>query len=71
MTATWKTVRVFIISTFRNMHAERDHLVKVVFPALRERLESIGFTQLTLACAGASTNSTRQRLGTRCLPAAD
>jgi len=35
----WQTVRVFISSTFRDMHAERDHLVKVVFPALRERLE--------------------------------
>ena len=39
MAAAWKTVRVFISSTFRDMHAERDHLVKVVFPALRERLE--------------------------------
>lgn len=39
MPNTWKTVRVFISSTFRDMHAERDHLVKVVFPALRERLE--------------------------------
>ena len=39
MSATWKTVRVFISSTFRDMHAERDHLVKVVFPALREELE--------------------------------
>ena len=27
-----------ISSTFRDMHAELDHLVKVVFPALRERL---------------------------------
>lgn len=35
---TWKTVRVFISSTFRDMHAERDHLIKVTFPALRERL---------------------------------
>jgi hypothetical protein len=35
----WQTVRVFISSTFRDMHAERDHLIKVVFPALRERLE--------------------------------
>ncbi|HUT95093.1 MAG TPA: DUF4062 domain-containing protein, partial [Thermoguttaceae bacterium] len=35
----WKTVRVFISSTFRDMHAERDYLVKVVFPSLRERLE--------------------------------
>ncbi len=39
MPVAWRTVRVFISSTFRDMHAERDHLVKVVFPALRERLE--------------------------------
>jgi hypothetical protein len=39
MVSSWKAVRVFISSTFRDMHAERDHLVKVVFPALRERLE--------------------------------
>src|SRR5439155_9187096 len=39
MADRWQTVRVFISSTFRDMHAERDHLVKVVFPALRERLE--------------------------------
>ncbi|NUQ65476.1 MAG: DUF4062 domain-containing protein, partial [Pirellulales bacterium] len=30
---------MFISSTFRDMQAERDHLVKVVFPALREQLE--------------------------------
>jgi hypothetical protein len=30
---------VFISSTLRDLHAERDHLVKVVFPELRERLE--------------------------------
>jgi telomerase protein component 1 len=39
MSSGWKTVRVFISSTFRDMQAERDHLVRVVFPALRERLE--------------------------------
>src|SRR3954466_1326956 len=39
MAGTWKTVSVFLSSTFRDLHAERDHLVKVVFPALRERLE--------------------------------
>ena len=32
----WKTVRVFISSTFRDMHAERDYLIKYVFPDLRE-----------------------------------
>ena len=39
MARTWTTILVFISSTFRDMHAERDHLVKVVFPALRESLE--------------------------------
>ncbi|MCD4750458.1 MAG: DUF4062 domain-containing protein [Thermoanaerobaculales bacterium] len=39
MIQRWQTVQVFLSSTFRDMHAERDHLVKVVFPALRERLE--------------------------------
>jgi hypothetical protein len=37
-----KAVRVFISSTFRDMHAERDHLVTSIFPELRERLEWIG-----------------------------
>jgi WD40 repeat protein len=36
MSASWKTVRVFISSTFRDMQAERDHLVRFVFPKLRE-----------------------------------
>jgi len=38
MTQSWKTVRVFISSTFRDMQAERDHLVRFVFPKLREEL---------------------------------
>ena len=38
MTASWKTVRAFISSTFRDMHAERDHLIRFVFPRLREHL---------------------------------
>jgi hypothetical protein len=39
MATTWQTVRVFISSTFRDMHVERDHLVKVVFPRLRQWCE--------------------------------
>jgi|GEM_PF-526056 len=38
MPRVWKTVRVFISSTFRDMQAERDHLVRFVFPRLREEL---------------------------------
>jgi hypothetical protein len=33
-----RSVRVFTSSTFRDMHAERDHLVTVVFPELLERV---------------------------------
>lgn len=39
MSSTWQTVRVFISSTFRDMHAERDPLVKVIFPCLRQWCE--------------------------------
>lgn len=39
MASDWRTVRVFISSTFRDMHSERDYLLKRVFPALLERLE--------------------------------
>jgi hypothetical protein len=35
----WKQVRVFISSTFRDMHAERDYLVKACFPRLRQWCE--------------------------------
>jgi hypothetical protein len=38
MPVNWKTVRVFISSTFRDMQAERGHLVRFVFPRLREQL---------------------------------
>ncbi len=32
-----KTIRIFISSTFKDMHSERDYLVKYVFPELKER----------------------------------
>ena len=32
----WEVVRLFISSTFRDFHAERDYLVKYVFPLVRE-----------------------------------
>jgi len=35
MPAKWQTVRVFISSTFQDMHAGREELVKYVFPELR------------------------------------
>ena len=38
MRGDWRTVSVFISSTFRDMQAERDYLVRFVFPRLREEL---------------------------------
>ena len=40
--------RVFIASIFRDMQAERDHLVKLIFPQLRKLCESRGVTWGTL-----------------------
>lgn len=37
MTA-WRTIKVFVSSTFLDMHFERDHLVRSVFPRLIEEL---------------------------------
>ena len=50
MPRTWKTVRVFISSTFRDMHAEREELVKRVFPQLRKLCEErgVGWTEVDL-----------------------
>jgi len=41
-TARSRQMRVFVSSTFRDMHAERDYLVKFVFPELRRRCQSRG-----------------------------
>ncbi|CAD5125807.1 DgyrCDS14011 [Dimorphilus gyrociliatus] len=38
--ADWKTVRIFVSSTFKDFHAEREILVKQVFPDLRQWCES-------------------------------
>jgi Domain of unknown function (DUF4062) len=37
MAQAGRTFRVFISSTFRDMHAERDYLSRLVFPELRSR----------------------------------
>ena len=39
-----RQIRVFISSTFRDMKAERDYLVKFTFPQLRRLCESLGVT---------------------------
>src|SRR5271166_5974573 len=39
MAPHWRTASIFISSTFRDMRAERDLLVRFAFPELRERCE--------------------------------
>jgi len=43
-TNTNRQIRVFVSSTFRDMQAERDYLVKFIFPQLRKLCESRGVT---------------------------
>ena len=56
MPTPWITVRVFISSTFLDMHAERDYLVRFVFPRLREELlkRHIHFDEMDLRWGVAS-----------------
>ncbi|HAF61903.1 MAG TPA: hypothetical protein DCK95_06210 [Anaerolineaceae bacterium] len=42
METSSRQIRVFISSTFRDMQAERDHLVKFIFPQLRKQCEQRG-----------------------------
>jgi len=42
--ATDRQIRIFLSSTFRDMHAEREELVKRIFPQLRKRCELRGVT---------------------------
>ena len=39
-----RSIRVFVSSTCRDMQAERDYLVKFIFPQLRKLCESRGVT---------------------------
>lgn len=39
MTVQWENVYIFVSSTFNDMHAEQDYLVKQVFPQLTEWCE--------------------------------
>ena len=50
MPAPSRSIRVFVSSTFRDMHAEREELVKRVFPQLRKLSEErgVGWTEVDL-----------------------
>jgi hypothetical protein len=57
-----KTVRIFVSSTFRDMHAERDYLNRIVFPELRSRCSKRGieFVGIDLRW-GVTEEESRQR----------
>ncbi|MDP1590273.1 MAG: tetratricopeptide repeat protein [Prosthecobacter sp.] len=65
MNQAWKTIPLFISSTFRDMHAERDELNHVVFPALVERLKErrcrLEPIDLRLGVETESTQTERER----------
>jgi telomerase protein component 1 len=71
--AGWKTVRVFISSTFRDMHAKRDHLIKVAFPALRESLvrDRIYLDDIDLRCGVTKEQAEKDRVLDLCLKQID
>ena len=61
-TASLKTRSIFVSSTFRDMHAERQYLRDVVFPVLEERLrERFQFLELIDLRLGVETNSEDER----------
>src|SRR5271170_8041909 len=62
-----KLVRVFISSTFRDMHAERDHLNRFVFPELRSRCLRLGWDFLGVDLRWGITEEDAEREGTLAL----
>jgi WD40 repeat protein len=57
------TIRVFISSTFRDMHAERDYLSRLVFPELRSRCQKRGAEFIGLDLRWGVTEEEAQREG--------
>lgn len=62
-TAGWKKVFIFISSTFNDMHAERDYLVKNVFPQLSEWCEKrkLRMVDIDLRWGVTEADATRNR----------
>lgn len=58
-----RTIRVFISSTFRDMHAERDYLSRQVFPELRSRCQRRGAEFIGLDLRWGVTEEEAQREG--------
>jgi WD40 repeat protein len=58
-----RVVRVFVSSTFRDMHAERDHLNRFIFPELRARCLRYGWDFLGVDLRWGITEAEADREG--------
>lgn len=58
---TWRTVRVFLSSTFKDMNAERDWLTRFVFPRLREELARLRIDLVDIDLRWGVTSEGRKR----------
>jgi hypothetical protein len=69
----WKDVPVFISSTFNDMHAERDYLVKNVFPELAEWCEKrkLRLIDIDLRWGVTKEDSETNRTVRKCLESID
>lgn len=68
-----KELRVFISSTFTDMQSEREHLVKHVFPELRQicRERGVVFTEIDLRWGITERQARRRRIVSTCLDEID
>jgi Domain of unknown function (DUF4062) len=73
MATQWETVYIFISSTFNDMHAERDYLVKQVFPQLREWCEKrkLRLVDIDLRWGVTETDAQNQNVVRVCLDRID
>ena len=69
----WERINVFISSTFNDMHAERDYLVKRVFPELTEWCEErkISLVDIDLRWGITAADSTSKNTVSACLHSID
>ena len=69
----WKEIKLFISSTFNDMHAERDYLVTEVFPELRDWCEKrhIRLTDIDLRWGISSDDADMKNTVLTCLECID
>src|ERR1035437_3916025 len=68
-----RDIRVFVSSTFRDLHAERSHLMKQIFPKVRAacRERGIEFTEIDLRWGLTDEDASLGRVIRTCLEEID